>query len=74
MPDEKFVVNNDVAREPIIHLTTCRWAREPREKKPENGYWSQEFRTFAEAKAWAESQRRNRISKTCDVCDPLHSR
>jgi hypothetical protein len=66
-----YVVNKDVANEPIIHDTICRWARE-RHKNPANGSWSPEFVTYQEAWNWAIANQITRHPRDCRVCNPLH--
>jgi hypothetical protein len=66
-----FVVNKDVAREPIIHDTACKYAQ-VRQKIPANGRWSPEFVTYQEAWDWAIADQKTRHPRDCMVCNPLH--
>ena len=66
-----YVVNKDVAKEPIIHDATCTSAQ-ARRKDPANGRWSPEFATYQEAWDWAMTNQITRRPRDCRGCNPLH--
>jgi len=66
-----YIVNKDVAKEPIIHDTTCRSAQ-VRHKKSTNGRWSPEFVRYQEAWDWAMTDQKTRHPRDCRSCNPIH--
>lgn len=66
-----YVVNKDSAHPPTIHNAACRYAQ-TRQKMSQNGRWSPEFATYAEALAWAAQGQITQQPRDCQICNPLH--